>query len=175
MIWGSLRKKIFASKKNDFWLKITNTKPITSKNQNLKKKKNCVLVCFFCMTVKRKKWTKNICAPLQKWIEQKKKLIIKNFEKKMQSFFLIFMPTLNYCISLSMNEKKTLCYESPTLEENRLCTSVFKVSRKKKNSWKTRSKFFIFLGLVFISQNLIMKWTRTLGWWKTCFKNGRNF
>ena len=27
--------------------------PITSKNQNLKKK-NCVLVCFFCMTVKQK-------------------------------------------------------------------------------------------------------------------------
>ena len=141
------------------------------KKSKFEKKKNCVLVCFFCMTVK---WTKNICAPLQKWIEQKK-THYQEFWKKMQSFFLIFMPTLNYCISLSMNEKKTLCYESPTLEENRLCTSVFKVSRKKKNSWKTRSKFFIFLGLVFISQNLIMKWTRTLGWWKTCFKNGRNF
>jgi len=46
---------------------------------------------------------------------------------------------------------------------------------KKKNSWKTRSKFFIFLGLVFISQNLIMKWTRTLGWWKTCFKKWSKF
>ena len=136
------KKKIFASKKNDFWLKITNTKPITSKNQNLKKKKNCVLVCFFCMTVK---WTKNICAPLQKWIEQKK-THYQEFWKKMQSFFLIFMPTLNYCISLSMNERKRYAMNPPPWKKNRLCTSVFKVSRKKKIVEKPGPNFSYFWG-----------------------------
>jgi len=85
------------------------------------------------MTVKQKNERK-IFAPHYKNGLNKKKLIIKNFEKKMQSFFLIFMPTLNYCISLSMNEKKTLCYESPTLEKKSAMHKCVQSFPKKKNS-----------------------------------------
>ena len=71
---GSLRKKIFASKKHDFWLKITT-------NQSHQKiriwKKNCVLVCFFCMTVKKNE--RKIFAPHYK-NGLNKKLIIKDLK-----------------------------------------------------------------------------------------------
>ena len=47
--------------------------------KKLNKKKYCVLVCFFCMTVK------NICrAPKKKWIEKK-----THYQEK-KSLFLIF-------------------------------------------------------------------------------------
>lgn len=139
------KKKIFASKKNDFWLKITNTKPITSKNQNLKKKKNCVLVCFFCMTVKQKNERK-IFAPHYKNGLNKKKLIIKNFEKKMQSFFLIFMPTLNYCISLSMNEKKRYAMNPPPWKKIGYAQVCSKFPEKKKIVEKPGPNFSYFWG-----------------------------
>ena len=97
------------------------------------------------MTVKKNE--RKIFAPHYKNGLNKKKLIIKNFEKKkMQSFFLIFMPTLNYCISLSMNEKKRYAMNPPPWKKNRLCTSVFKVSRKKKIVEKRGPNFSYFWG-----------------------------
>lgn len=104
-------------KKKCFWVR---KRKISAHHRNLKKieqKKYCVLVCFFCMTVKMKIFA----APLRKmdW----KKLIIK---------CLIFLPTLNYCISLSMNEN-SLCYENPP--------PLKKVPDKKRFE-RNRSKFF---------------------------------
>merc|ERR1711860_89352 len=95
------------------------------------KKKNCVLVCFFCMTVKQKNERK-IFAPNYKNGLNKKKLIIKNFEKKMQSFFLVFMPTLNYCISLSMNEKKRYAMNPPPWKKIGYAQVCSKFPEKKK-------------------------------------------
>jgi len=62
------------------------------------------------MTVKQKNERK-IFAPHYK-NGLNKKLIIKDL-KKMQSSFLIFIPTLNYCISLSMNERKRYAMKPP--------------------------------------------------------------
>lgn len=88
----------------------------------------------------------------------------------MQSSFLIFIPTLNYCISPSMNERKRYAMKPPPWKKIGYAQVCSEFPFKKK-CWKTRSKFFTFSGLVFISNTyLIMKWTRTLGWWKTCFK-----
>jgi len=50
----------------------------------------------------------------------------------MQSSFLIFIPTLNYCISLSMNERKRYAMKPPPWKKNRLCTSMFRVSLLKE-------------------------------------------
>ena len=112
MIWGIwkkcfwVRKKI--SEKKDHQSKVHllwlyNTEIL----KKLNKKKYCVLVCFFCMTVKMKIFA----APLRK--NGLKKTHYQ--EKKVCFWFfiikcLIFLPTLNYCISLSMNEN-SLCYE----------------------------------------------------------------
>merc|ERR1711860_70291 len=94
-----------------------------------------------------KKNERKIFAPHYKnGLNKKKKLIIKNFEKKMQSFFLIFMPTLNYCISLSMNEKKTLCYESPTLEKKSAMHKCVQSFPKKKIVEKPGPNFSYFWG-----------------------------
>ena len=82
-------KKIFASKKHDFWLKITT-------NQSHQKiriwKKNCVLVCFFCMTVKQKMKEKYL-RPTTK-MDWTKKLIIKDLKKCKVPFWFLFPPLI---------------------------------------------------------------------------------
>jgi hypothetical protein len=85
---GSLRKKIFASKKHDFWL----LPPTNHIKKSEFEKKNCVLVCFFCMTVKQKNERK-IFAPHYK-NGLNKKLIIKDLKKCKVPFWFLFPPLI---------------------------------------------------------------------------------